>query len=82
MVKTIPMPIIMMGRNTESVDSIPCGNTAALLGIDNFLVKTGTITDSPHAYPIRRMKYSVAPVVRVAVAPKYPEDLQKLLAGL
>jgi len=28
--KTIPSPVIMMGRSVENIDSIPCGNTAAL----------------------------------------------------
>lgn len=44
-------------------------------------MKTGTIGDCEHpeAHPIRSMKYSVSPVVRVAVKPKYPGDLPKLV---
>jgi elongation factor 2 len=45
-------------------------------------MKTGAISDYADAHPIRSMKYSVSPVVRVAVAPKNPADLPKLVNGL
>lgn len=35
-----------------------------------------------NAHTIRNMKYSVSPVVRVAVAPKNPADLPRLVEGL
>lgn len=60
----------MMGRRTEFIPDVPCGNTVGLVGIDQYLTKTGTISDHPDAYNIRTMKYSVSPVVRVAVKPK------------
>ena len=52
------------------------------MGIDKFLLKNGTLTTHPNAFPIRAMKYSVSPVVRVAVSPKDPADLGKLIEGL
>jgi len=45
-------------------------------------MKTGTISDHDEAHTIRNMKYSVSPVVRVAVEPKNPADLPKLVEGL
>lgn len=45
-------------------------------------MKTGTITDHPEAHTIRSMKYSVSPVVRVAVNVKNAGDLPKLVDGL
>lgn len=36
--------VFMMGKNPESLPDIPCGNTVALTGIDDYLLKTGTIT--------------------------------------
>ena len=44
-------------------------------------MKTGTISDHPDAHTIRSMKYSVSAVVRVAVRPKNPGDLPKLVDG-
>jgi elongation factor 2 len=76
--------VFMMGKSPEHVASIPCGNTIAITGIDDYLLKTGTITsvDLPTSYSIRSMKYSVAPVFRVAVKCKNPADLPKLQKGL
>lgn len=45
-------------------------------------MKTGTISDHPDAYIIRSMKYSVSPVVRVAVDVKNAADLPKLVDGM
>jgi len=80
--KSIQRTALMMGRNIENVPSVPCGNTIGLGWLDNFIQKTATITDHPAAYPIRSMKYSVSPVVRVAVSPKNAADLPKLVQGL
>jgi elongation factor 2 len=81
-IKNIQRTLLMMGRKVEVVDAIPCGNTVGLVGIDQFLVKSGTITDCEEAFPLKNMKYSVSPVVRVAVEPKNPGDLPKLVEGL
>lgn len=81
-VKNIQRTVLMMGRRTETVDSVPCGNTVGLVGVDQFIVKTGTITDTEGVYPLRTMKFSVSPVVRCAVLPKNPSDLPKLVEGL
>ena len=67
-------------------EDVPCGNVVGLVGVDNFIVKTATITDEKEAecYPLKDLKYSVSPVVRVAVEgshadlPKFVEGLQRL----
>jgi len=81
-VKNIQRTVLMMGRYVEPIEDIPCGNTVGLVGIDQYLLKSGTITDSEDAYNIRVMKFSVSPVVRVAVEPKHANDLPKLVEGL
>ena len=80
--KTVQRTVLMMGRKTEFVPDVPCGNTCALVGIDQYITKTGTISDHEDAHNIRVMKYSVSPVVRVAVKPKNQADLPKLIAGM
>jgi len=72
----------MMGRYTEPIEDVPCGNICGLVGVDQFLVKTGTITTFDAAHNMRMMKFSVSPVVRVAVECKNPADLPKLVEGL
>ena len=65
-----------------STDHIFSGNICGLVGVDQFLVKTGTITTFKDAHNMRVMKFSVSPVVRVAVEPKNPADLPKLVEGV
>jgi len=72
----------MMGSKVEPVSEVPCGNTVGLVGIDKYLVKSGTISDYDEAHNIKPMKYSVSPVVRVAVQPKNMGDLPKLIDAL
>jgi len=81
-IKGIQRTVLMMGRNTEPVEDVPCGNTVGLVGVDEYLLKSGTISSSEHAHNIRVMKFSVSPVVRVAVECKHPSDLPQLVQGL
>jgi elongation factor 2 len=81
-VKAIQRTILMMGRYTEPIENVPCGNICGLVGVDQFLVKTGTISTFEHAHNLKVMKFSVSPVVRVAVEAKNPADLPKLVEGL
>jgi elongation factor 2 len=81
-VKNIQRTVLMMGRYVEPIEDCPCGNTVALVGIDQYLLKSGTISDNEGAHNLRVMKFSVSPVVRVAVEPKNPSELPKLVEGL
>lgn len=81
-VKNIQRTVIMMAGKVEAVPDVPCGNTVGLIGVDQYLMKQGTITTEEDAHNIRVMKYSVSPVVRVAVDVKNAADLPKLVEGL
>jgi elongation factor 2 len=80
--KSIQRTVLMMGRYIEPLDSCPAGNIVGLVGVDQFLVKTGSISTYAAAHNIKVMKFSVSPVVRVAVECKNPQDLPKLVEGL
>ena len=71
----------MMGGKVEAIEDVPAGNICGLVGVDQYLVKTGTITTFKEAHNMKVMKFSVSPVVRVAVEPKNPADLPKLVEG-
>ena len=45
--------ILMMGRYTEPIEDVPCGNIVGLVGVDQFLVKTGTITTDDQAHNLK-----------------------------
>merc|ERR1712133_300346 len=80
--KSIQRTILMMGGRVEAIEDVPAGNICGLVGVDQFLVKTGTLTTFKDAHNMKVMKFSVSPVVRVAVEPKNPADLPKLVEGL
>merc|ERR1712028_153636 len=81
-IKNIQRTVLMMGRSVEQIPDVPCGNTVGLVGVDQYILKSGTITDIDGAHNIKAMKYSVSPVVRVCVKAKDGKDLPKLVEGL
>ncbi|KAI3658277.1 hypothetical protein MP638_000368 [Amoeboaphelidium occidentale] len=81
-VKNIQRTVLMMGRYVEQIDDCPAGNIVGLVGIDQFLLKSGTITNNENAHNMKVMKFSVSPVVQVAVEVKNAADLPKLVEGL
>jgi len=81
-IKTIQRTILMMGRYIEPIEDVPCGNICGLVGADQYIMKTGTISTFEQAHNMKVMKFSVSPVVRVAVECKNPSDLPKLVEGL
>ncbi|XP_065188257.1 eukaryotic translation elongation factor 2-like, partial [Sycon ciliatum] len=45
--------MLMMGRCVEAIEDVPCGNMVGLVGVDQSLVKTGTITTYDKAHNMR-----------------------------
>ncbi|GJJ09609.1 Elongation factor 2 [Clathrus columnatus] len=81
-VKSVQRTVLMMGRYIEPIEDCPAGNIVGLVGIDQFLLKSGTLTTSETAHNMKVMKFSVSPVVQVAVEVKNAADLPKLVEGL
>merc|ERR1712014_462904 len=81
-IKSIQRTVLMMGRTVEQIADVPCGNTVALVGVDQYILKSGTLTTIDTAHNIADMKYSVSPVVKVAVKVKDGKELPKLVEGL
>ena len=83
-IKTVQRTVLCMGRRQDAVEDVPCGNTVALVGLDQFITKNATLADekAEDAHTLKAMKFSVSPVVRVAVEPKHASDLPKLVEGL
>nr|CAG8527305.1 5305_t:CDS:2 [Entrophospora candida] len=80
--KSIQRTILMMGRYVEPIEDCPAGNIVGLVGVDQYLLKSGTISTSEIAHNLKVMKFSVSPVVKVAVEVKNANDLPKLVEGL
>jgi elongation factor 2 len=72
---------IYMGNTREVVSVLPAGNIPALLGLD-YAVSGESISTVKNATPFESIKYVSEPVVTIAVEPKHPKDLPKLVEGL
>ncbi|MGD1837310.1 MAG: elongation factor EF-2 [Nitrososphaeraceae archaeon] len=72
---------IYMGNTREVVSVLPAGNIPALLGLD-YAVAGETISSVKSNTAFESIKYVSEPVVTIAVEPKHPRDLPKLVEGL
>jgi len=70
-----------MGAFREVVDQIDAGNIAALLGLDQ--ARAGetlvSINYKDGMVPFERIKYVSEPVITIAVEPKHPKELPRLI---
>ncbi|KAF9982499.1 Elongation factor 2 [Modicella reniformis] len=80
-VRSIERIVLLTGSYVESIESCPAGNIVGLVGIDQFLFKSGTITTSERAYNLKVINISVMPIIQVTVEPKDPSHLPKLVEG-
>ncbi len=82
--KRVLQTYLYMGPNRIVIPEVPAGNIVALLGVDDArageTIVAASIKDV--AAPFERMKYISEPVVTVAIEPKNPNDLAKLVEGL
>lgn len=72
---------IYMGNTREIVSMLPAGNIPALLGLD-YAVAGETLSTMKGALAFESIKYVSEPVVTIAVEPKHPKDLPKLVEAL
>lgn len=72
---------IYMGNTREVVSVLPAGNIPALLGLE-YAVAGETISTMKGAHAFESIKYVSEPVVTIAVEPKHPKDLPKLVEAL
>ena len=81
---TVKQVSIYMGSFRENVSQITAGNIAALYGLDS--VRTGeTLVDVKYKgvmVPFERTKYLSEPVMTIAIEPKNPKDLPRLIEAM
>jgi len=52
-IKAVQRTVIMMGRYVEPVEDCPAGNIIGLVGVDQFLLKSGTLATSETAHNLK-----------------------------
>ncbi|KAF7187185.1 Ribosome assembly protein 1 [Pseudocercospora fuligena] len=82
---TITALYLLMGRSLESLNSVPAGNIVGIAGLEGAILKSGTISSQLNGAPNLSSTSAIstnAPIVRVALEPAYPGDLDKMVRGL
>ncbi|XP_015125815.1 elongation factor-like GTPase 1 isoform X2 [Diachasma alloeum] len=78
----IPKLYLMMGRELEAVPTVPAGNVLGIGGLEDHVLKTATISTDIMCPSFSELTSLSVPILRVALEPKHPNDLQRLINGL
>ncbi|CEG35619.1 elongation factor tu gtp-binding domain-containing [Plasmopara halstedii] len=73
---------MMMGRDLHKLDRVPAGNIVGIVGLQEHVLKTATLSSSLSCPSLTQMPYQAKPIVRVAVEPEDPRNFEALEAGL
>ena len=83
---TVTALYLLMGRTLESLSSVPAGTVFGIAGLEGKLLKSGTLcSKSEGAVNLAGIGASAAasaPIVRVALEPTWPGDLDRMIAGI
>ncbi|KAG2775467.1 Ribosome assembly protein 1 [Phytophthora cactorum] len=75
-------PYMMMGRDMHKLDRVPAGNIVGIVGLQEHVLKTATLSSTLACPSLTKMPYQAKPIVRVAVEPEDPRNFGALEAGL
>ncbi|RLN11156.1 hypothetical protein BBJ28_00020236, partial [Nothophytophthora sp. Chile5] len=75
-------PYMMMGRDLHKLDRVPAGNIVGIVGLQEHVLKTATLSSTLACPSLTKMPYQAKPIVRVAVEPEDPRNFSALEAGL
>ncbi|KAJ4372553.1 Cytoplasmic GTPase/eEF2-like protein (ribosomal biogenesis) [Didymella sp. IMI 355093] len=80
---TVTALYLMMGRGLESLDSVPAGVVFGIGGLEGHMLKSGTLCSQlPGSLNLAGVTMGSEPIVRVALEPENPYDLDKMINGL
>ncbi|KAI4749426.1 elongation factor Tu [Aureobasidium sp. EXF-12298] len=82
---TITALYLLMGRSLEALNSVPAGSIVGIGGLEGAILKSGTLCSQLDGAPNLSSSSAIstnAPIVRVAVEPAWPADLDKMVKGL
>ncbi|KAG4301225.1 hypothetical protein PCK1_002535 [Pneumocystis canis] len=72
---------LLMGKELIQIKKVYAGNIFGLGGLEESIIKNGTISSVPINYNLAST-INNTPILRVAIEPKSPSDMQKLMKGL
>ncbi|KIW33486.1 uncharacterized protein PV07_00332 [Cladophialophora immunda] len=83
--KKVPITALylLMGRSLEPLDKVPAGVVFGIEGLEGHILKTGTLCSQLEgAINLAGVSTLSQPIVRVALEPTNPTDLNKMIKGL
>ncbi|KAG6927229.1 elongation factor like GTPase 1, partial [Chelydra serpentina] len=79
---TVENLYLLMGRGLEDLEEVPSGNVLGIGGLQEFVLKSATLSTSPACPPFTPLNFEATPIVRVAVEPKHPSEMPQLVRGM
>jgi len=80
---TITALYLLMGRGLEPLTSVPAGVVFGIGGLEGHILKSGTICSQLEgSVNLAGVNMGSQPIVRVALEPVNPADLDKMISGL
>ncbi|EFN82249.1 Elongation factor Tu GTP-binding domain-containing protein 1 [Harpegnathos saltator] len=79
---TIEKLYLLMGRELIAVNQVPAGNVFGIGGLEEHILKTATLSTTIACPSFTELTSLAVPILRVALEPKHPKDLPKLINGL
>ncbi|XP_039990398.1 elongation factor-like GTPase 1 isoform X2 [Xiphias gladius] len=73
---------LLMGRELEELEEVPAGNVLGVGGLEDCVLKSATLSTSPACPPFTPLNFEATPIVRVAIEPKHPSEMPKLVRGM
>ncbi|KAM9410199.1 elongation factor-like GTPase 1 [Pholidichthys leucotaenia] len=73
---------LLMGRELEELQEVPAGNVLGIGGLEDHILKSATLSTTPACPPFTPLNFEATPIVRVAVEPKHPSEMPKLVRGM
>lgn len=80
---TVAALYLLMGRSLEALQSVPAGVVFGIGGLEGAILKSGTLcSKADGAVNLAGVNMGGTPIVRVALEPVMPSDLDKMINGL
>ena len=73
---------LLMGRELESLEEASAGNLVGIGNLEDHVLKTATLCTTIACPSFSELTSLSVPILRVALEPKHPNDLPKLINGL
>ena len=73
---------LLLGRELEELNEVKAGNIVGIGGLEDYILKSATISNNLNCTPFVEITESAAPILRVAIEPELSSDLSLLIKGL